>query len=126
MANFDRSVLDAASEQREVELTTWGRKTGNPSRKILWVFVEDDRIFVRSGGGLQRDWPQNFLSRGHAILHVDGRDIPVTGRHVTDSELARSVSAAAARKYQANVQRSSGDEPLTPGESATFELLPDQ
>ncbi len=126
MSSFEQPVIDAAREQREVELTTWGRKSGNPSRKILWIFVEDDRIFIRSGGGLQRDWPQNFLSRGRGILHIDGRDIPVTGRHVTDHELARSVSASAARKYQTNVQRSSGDEPLTPGESATFELLPDQ
>ena len=126
MPSFEPAVLDAAREQREIELTTWGRKSGNPSRKILWIFVEDDRIFIRSGGGLQRDWPQNFLTRGNGILHIDGRDVPVTGRHVTDPELARRISASAAQKYKADVQRSSGDEPLTPGEGATFELFPEQ
>jgi hypothetical protein len=32
----------------------------------------------------------------------------------------------ASRKYQANVQQSTGDEPLTQGESATFELFLDE
>ena len=125
MAVFDHEVIDAATREREVELTTWGRNSGNPSRKILWIFVEDGRIFIRSGGGLHRDWPRNFVARGRGILHVDGHDVPVVGRHVTDRDLARRVSGAAKRKYKTNVQQSSGDEPLTLGESATFELFPD-
>ena len=123
MASFDKDVLDAVATEREVELTTWGRKTGNPSRVILWVFGEGDRVFIRSGGGLNRDWPQNFMARGEAILHVKEKDVPVIGEHVTDRDLARQVSAMASKKYQSNVQQSQGDEPLTPGESATFELF---
>lgn len=126
MAGFERTVLDAAAREREIELTTWGRKSGNSERKILWIFSDGERLFIRSGGGLQRDWPRNFIASGRGILHVDGHDVPVIGRHVTDSELAREVSSLAIRKYQSNAQRSSPGEPLTPGESATFELLPDE
>jgi deazaflavin-dependent oxidoreductase (nitroreductase family) len=126
MAGFDPAVLDAVAREREIELTTWGRKSGKPSRVILWIFADGDRVFIRSGGGLGRDWPRNFLARGQAILHVNGHDVAVRGKHVTDPELAREVSSMASRKYQSNVQRSHGDETLTPGESATFELFPEE
>ncbi len=126
MAKFEQGVLEAAGTEREVKLTTWGRKSGNPSQVILWVFTDGERLFIRSGGGLQRDWPQNLMARGRGVLHIGGQDVAVNGTHVTDRELARSVSSMASQKYQANVQRSSGDEPLTPGESATFELFPDE
>lgn len=126
MAGFDEAVLHAIATQREIELTTWGRKTGKPSKVILWITGGDGRVFVRSGGGLKRDWPRNFLARGHAVLHVGGHDVSVTGKHVEDPSLARQVSSMMARKYQSNVQHSNEDEPLTPGESATFELFPEE
>jgi hypothetical protein len=35
MSAFSREVLDAAAREREVELTTYGRRTGNPHRTIM-------------------------------------------------------------------------------------------
>jgi len=125
MSAFDPVVLEAIGSEREVELTTWGRKSGNPFRVIIWIFRDGDRAFIRSGGGLGRDWPRNLIALGKAVLHVGGRDVAVTGRHVEDPALARHISSVAMEKYQTNVQRSAGDEELTPGESATFELYPD-
>ena len=37
MASFSADVLDAAAREREVALTTHGRKTGNPHRTVLWL-----------------------------------------------------------------------------------------
>jgi deazaflavin-dependent oxidoreductase (nitroreductase family) len=126
MSAFDPAVLDAVAQEREVELTTWGRTSGNPSRVILWIYRDGDRVFIRSGGGLGRDWPQNLIARGKAVLHVGGHDVAVTGRHVDDPGLARHISSLAFEKYRsANVQRSADDEPLTTGEAASFELFPD-
>lgn len=125
MPGFDRDVLDLAAREREVDLTTWGRKTGKPSRKTIWIWGDGERLFVRAGGGLGRDWPQNLLARGRGVLHLAGRDIPVRARHVTDPAEARQGAELINRKYTSDVQHSSGDEPLTPGEQATFELLPD-
>ncbi|HVB64632.1 MAG TPA: nitroreductase/quinone reductase family protein [Nitrolancea sp.] len=125
MSAFEPAVLEAIGREREVELTTWGRKSGNPSRVIIWIFRNGDRVFIRSGGGLGRDWPRNLIARGKAVLNVAGHDVAVTGTHVEDPALARHVSSLAIEKYQSNVQRSTGDEELTPGESATFELFPD-
>ena len=125
MSAFDPAVLDAVAREREVELTTWGRKSGNPSRVILWIFRDGDRVFIRSGGGLGRDWPQNLMASGKAVLHVGSHDVAITAQHVDDPGLARHVSSLAIEKYRSNVQRSADDQPLTPGEAATFELFPD-
>ena len=125
MAGWDRATLDAAAREREVELTTWGRATGKPARVTLWIWGDGTRLFIRSGGGRGRDWPQNLLARGRGILHLAGRDIPVRARHVTDEAEARAGAATVNRKYQTANTPSAEGGPLTPAERATFELTPD-
>jgi deazaflavin-dependent oxidoreductase (nitroreductase family) len=121
---FEESILRLAAEEKEVEFTTFGRKTGKPSRKIIWITNRDGRLYIRSGLGLTRDWPQNLLANGRGILHIAGRDVPVTARHVTEPIEARAMHAPVKQKYNAERSSSTGDEPLTPSEQAVFELLP--
>lgn len=123
-STFPAAVIDAVRTEREVELTTLGRKTGNPSKKILWAYTDGTNVYIRSGGGLGRDWPQNALARGAGTLHVAGMDVPVRMRHVTDLAAARATGELARAKYGAQIQITQGDEAPTPGELATFELTP--
>lgn len=123
---FDPSVIEAAANQREVDLSTFGRKTGKPSRRTIWITTDGQRVYIRSGRGLGRDWPQNLLANGRAILHFANTDVTVRARHVTDPSEARRSWLAVAQKY--GVDRGSGSkegEPLTLAEQATFELLPE-
>lgn len=124
MAGWDQATLDAAAREREIELTTWGRTTGKLTRVILWIWGDSTRLYIRSGGGMGRDWPQNILAGGRGILHLAGRDIPVRARHVTDEAEARAGAAMVNRKYETANQPSPDDGPLTPAEQATFELTP--
>jgi len=121
---FDSPLLDAAAREKEVELTTYGRKTNTPSRRIIWITALDGRIYIRSGLGLTRDWPKNLLANGRAVLHIAGQDVPVRARHVTDPAEARSMHAPVKQKYTAERPASTANEPLTPSEQAVFELLP--
>jgi len=121
---FDSAILETAAREKEIELTTYGRKTGNASRRIMWITVIGDRLYVRSGLGLGRDWPQNLLANDRAILHMAGQDIPVRARHVSDAEEARAMHAPVKAKYDAARPASHGSEPLTPSEQAVFELTP--
>jgi hypothetical protein len=125
MASFDPAVTAAVQAEREVELTTYGRITGAPSRRVLWAYGDDERVFVRSGGGLGRDWPRNLLANGRGILHVAGMDVPVRAVHLTDIEAARRAGHLGRAKYGENFRVTTGADDPAPGEQATFQLVPD-
>jgi len=120
----ENDLAAAAATAPEVDLTTFGRKSGRPSRNTIWITTDaQGRIHIRSGQGLVRDWPQNLLANGHAILHIDGKDFAVQARHVTDrAELLASRDAVKA-KYDREVPMSQPGQPPTPPEQATFELV---
>jgi hypothetical protein len=124
MAEFDQTVLDAAARQPEVELTTWGRVSGHPSRVTIWIWGDGRHLYIRSGGGLTRDWPRNLLARGQGILHLANRDIPVRARHVVDPAEARAGATWINDKYGTSMQASQEGDSLSPAEGATFELTP--
>ncbi len=90
----------------------------------LWIWEDGQRLYVRSGGGLSRDWPRNLLAHGRGILHFNGHDVPVRARLVTDVAEARAGAVLINRKYGTSIQPSAGDEPLNQAERATFELVP--
>ena len=124
MSAFSPEVLAAAAEQREVSLTTFGRRTGRPRRVTIWISTDGSRLFVRSGGGLGRHWTRNLLARPEGVLQLEGLEVPVRARHLADAGEARSVSALVRRKYGQMVRGSKPGQPPTPAEHATFELLP--
>ena len=116
--------LEAAAKEREVTLTTIGRKTGKPRKVIIWVATDGERLFIRSGQGMKRNWPKNLVARGEATLELEGRDVKVRPRHVTDPAEARVISRLVRAKYGSMVKTTNPGEPLTPAEQATFELIP--
>jgi deazaflavin-dependent oxidoreductase (nitroreductase family) len=117
-------VVAAAKREREVKLTTFGRKSGEPHEVTIWITTDGRHLYIRSGQGLGRNWPQNLVARGEGLLHVGKTEVKVAPRHVTDPAEARTVSALYRRKYGPFVKASRPNQPLTPGEQATFELLP--
>jgi len=121
----DPQLYELAEKEKEVEITTYGRKTGKPSKRIIWITALDGKLYVRSGLGLTRDWPKNLQANGRAVLHIGGRDVPCRARHVTDVAEARAMHAPVKVKYDAERPASRGSEPLTPSEQAVFELMPE-
>ncbi|HEV2475927.1 MAG TPA: nitroreductase family deazaflavin-dependent oxidoreductase, partial [Candidatus Dormibacteraeota bacterium] len=105
-------------------LITRGRKSGKPRRVTIWISTDAKRLYVRSGAGMRRDWPQNLLAAGEGELQVGGRKVKVRPRHVTQASEARAASELHRAKYGSYVKPSRPPEPLTTGEQATFELLP--
>lgn len=122
MADAKQALIDAAAREPEVTLETIGRVTGKPHRVTLWITTDGSHVYIRSGEGMQRDWPQNLLARGEATLIAGTRSFKVSARRVTDESTARSTSLLARKKYGSYVKPSKPGEPLTKGESAVFEL----
>ena len=124
MTSFTSDVLNAAAREREVSLTTVGRKSGKEHRVTIWITTDGSRLYIRSGEGLRRHWPQNLIARGGGVLHLGRMIVRATPRLLRDPAEARAVSALYKKKYGAFVRASKPDQPLTPGEQATFELTP--
>src|SRR6266567_4116546 len=94
MAGFSSDVLDAAAHQREVRLTTYGRKSGKLHDVTIWIGTDAKHLYIRSGQGMSRHWPQNLVARGAGLLHLGNLQVKVKPRLVTDPAEARSASAA--------------------------------
>ena len=124
MAAFSRDVLEGAAAEREVRLTTHGRKTGKAHRVVVWIATDGKHLYIRSGAGMKRDWPQNLVAGGGAELAIGGLKVRVRQRHVDEPSEAREVSSLYRAKYGGQVKPSEPGGPLTAGETATFELLP--
>jgi deazaflavin-dependent oxidoreductase (nitroreductase family) len=124
MDPFPKDVLDAVAQEREVRLTTSGRKTGKPSTVTIWITTDGDRVFIRSGQGLRRHWPKNLLQRPEGQLQLGGKVVRFKSRLVEDPAEARRASRLYSPKYGTFVKPSKEGDPLTPGELATFELAP--
>jgi deazaflavin-dependent oxidoreductase (nitroreductase family) len=124
MADPKEDLIHAAANDREVILVTSGRVTGKPRRVTIWITTDGTHVYVRSGEGMTRDWPQNLVARGEADLIASGKSIKVTPRRVTDENEARATSYLLREKYGNYVKPSKPGEPLTKGEQAVFELLP--
>ena len=81
-----RQALD---DRTTVEITTIGRRTGRPRRIETWRYRAAGRYWLTGSPGA-RDWYANVLAHPAFTLHVDGWDLPVRGRPVTDpAERAR-------------------------------------
>ncbi len=121
-STFSPEVLEAADREREVELITTGRKTGKEHRVTIWIWGDGHHLFIRSGGGMGRDWPQNLLARGRGLLRIGAQTVPFRARHLDPAE-ARTLHRLVSRKYGIHVHGTPEGEP-TPAEQATFENLP--
>ncbi|HUX88597.1 MAG TPA: nitroreductase/quinone reductase family protein [Chloroflexota bacterium] len=125
MSDSESAVRAEVARTREIDLTVFGRKSGRPIRVTLWIWGDEQHMYVRAGGGLRQDWPRNLLANPRAILHLNGRDIPVQGHRVTEPSIARAGASLIKQKYGADVAASAEGEPLIPAEEATFELVPE-
>jgi deazaflavin-dependent oxidoreductase (nitroreductase family) len=64
-------------------LTTTGRRTGHPHTIEIWFALEDDELFVLSGGGDASDWVRNLRANPTVGLRLGDRDM-ITQAHVVD------------------------------------------
>jgi deazaflavin-dependent oxidoreductase (nitroreductase family) len=79
-------ILNALATERTVDITTTGKKSGEPRRIEIWFHNVDDRIYITGMPG-KRDWYANLLAEPKLTFHLkqsvtadlDARALPVTG-----------------------------------------------
>ena len=83
-------TLDRLARHLTIDLTTYGRRSGEPRRIEIWWFRVEDRFIVTGTPG-RRDWMANIRSDPRVVVHVDGFDVEGTATVVEDREFRRRV-----------------------------------
>ena len=73
----------ALDRQQTVEITTIGRRTGQPRRIETWRYRARGRYWLTGSPG-SRDWYANLVAHPEFVLHLKDQDLQVRGRVVTD------------------------------------------
>lgn len=90
-------ILDAHEPLGYLE--TIGRVSGLPRETEIWWALDGDRIFILSGGGLEKDWTRNFMKTPEVRLRVRDTWVRGVASVVTDPGLDRRAREVVAAKY---------------------------
>lgn len=101
-AGLGDEVRRELSRPQLVDITTIGRRSGEP-RRIELVFHNDDgRIVISGRPGFPRGWVANLLADPAMTFHLKGRvhvDLSARGRVVTDRAERERLLVPIARRW---------------------------
>ncbi len=92
---MDEQIRRALASDRTIDITTVGRRSGEPRRIEIWFYRYDGRVFL-SGSPGTRDWYANLLANPEFTFHLKGSvqaDLPARARPITDEPERREVIA---------------------------------
>jgi deazaflavin-dependent oxidoreductase (nitroreductase family) len=78
----------ALAQDRVIDITTIGRRTGEPRRIEIWFHRVDGRYYITGTPGRPRDWYANLVANPGFTFHLKESataDLPATARPVTDA-----------------------------------------
>jgi len=100
---MDERIQRALSRPHRIDMTTTGRRTGQP-RRIELVFHVIDGMIIISGMPGRRDWYANLVADPHLTFHLTGpvqADLPAVARPIIEPTERRRVMEAVTRNWQA-------------------------
>lgn len=89
------AVKRALERDTLIDITTTGRKTGQPRRIEIWFHYQDGRIFITSSPG-PRGWYANMRANPNFTWHFKQglvRDVPAVATPITDEGERRAIFA---------------------------------
>ena len=101
---MDENISKALHHSQVIDLTTTGRRTGQPRKIEIFLHHQDGLLFI-SGiprADRKRDWIRNITADPHVVVHLKESitaDIPATARVVTDPAERRPLMEAAAQRW---------------------------
>jgi deazaflavin-dependent oxidoreductase (nitroreductase family) len=82
----NEQVRAALAGDRVADITTTGRRSGQPRRLEIWFHLLDGRLYVTGLPG-RRDWYANLVAEPALVLHLKEStvaDLPARARPVTE------------------------------------------
>lgn len=93
MDKLDQTVREALKTDMTVDITTTGRRSGEPRRLEIWAHYIDGKVVITGTPG-PRGWYANILAEPRMTLHLkEGvqADLAATARPVTDETERRAI-----------------------------------
>ena len=90
---MDETVRKALRIDMTIDITTTGRKSGQPRRMEIWSHYFDDRLIVTGSPG-RRGWYPNLVEHPAFTYHLKGdlkADLHATATPVTDESERRAI-----------------------------------
>jgi deazaflavin-dependent oxidoreductase (nitroreductase family) len=99
---MDDSIRRALSRGHTIDMTTTGRKSGQPRRIELVFHAIDGRVYVSGMPGFPRSWMANIRANPRVTFHLKGpvkADLPSTAREITEPTERRRIMEQVARNW---------------------------
>jgi len=80
-------------------LTTTGRVTGHPHRIEIWFAIDQDTLYMLSGGGERSDWVKNLRREDAVTVQIGADQFVGRARVVTDPTEDERARALVHDKY---------------------------
>ena len=104
-AHLDQPIRDALARGGLIDITTIGRKTGQPHRIEIAFHNIGGRLYVSGMPGYKRSYIANLAADPHFTFHLKGAvraDLPATARIIRDEAERREVLTHIARNWKRN------------------------
>lgn len=93
---MDEAVRIALDRDETIDITTIGRKSGQPRRTEIWFRRVNGRTYITGTPGA-RDWYANLLVNPHFVFHLKESiqaDLLAHARFITEPTERRQILAA--------------------------------
>ncbi|MCE7984260.1 MAG: DUF385 domain-containing protein [Caldilinea sp. CFX5] len=103
---MNATIQQALDQDETIDITTIGRKSGQPKRMEIWFRRVAGRTYITGTPG-QRDWYANLLAEPRFTFHLKESvqaDLPARAQPITDpAERRRILADPVMRWYQQQV-----------------------
>ena len=112
---MDDRVAEALKRGGVMDITTTGRRTGEPRRIELVFHSIDGRVLISGRPGFPRSWIANLKANPRFTFHLKRgiqADLPATGRVITDLEERERLLGPIADAWRINLPTMVRSSPL--------------
>jgi deazaflavin-dependent oxidoreductase (nitroreductase family) len=102
--------LESLSAEEYCYLTTKGRVTGKPHEIEIWFGVQNNTVYLMSGGGTKSDWVKNLLKDPNVKVRIAKQNFNGIARLVKDEQEEMKARNMLADKYKEREADGSLDE----------------
>lgn len=91
---MDERIRNALDQDRVIDITTTGRKSGAPRRIEIWFFRSGGRIYLTGAPGRRRSWYQNLIANPAFTFHLKQStqaDLDAIAHPIVDDEARQAI-----------------------------------